>query len=112
MSEASSRPWVMEDRTVYGRAGETICDVLDTCDGLIVFDSTADANGELIVRAVNHFDDLMAALKSIAAGMGNLSLEMMGDAGVAGINDGKARAIYLESFVRIARETLAKVEPI
>lgn len=47
-----------------------------------------------------------AALVQIARGMGNLSLEMMGDAGVSGPNDGKARAIYLQEYVKLARETI------
>lgn len=54
--------------------------------------------------------DPLAALKAIAAGMGNLSLEQMGPDGVSGPNDGKARALYLQTFVRLARETVAKAE--
>ncbi len=55
-----------------------------------------------------HAEKLETALRAIAEGMGNLSLEQMGDAGVHGINDGKQRAIYLETYVRIAREALAE----
>jgi hypothetical protein len=47
------------------------------------------------------------ALQAIAAGMGNLSLEQIGDKGVHGINDGKQRAICLEAAVKMARDALA-----
>lgn len=52
--------------------------------------------------------ELVEALERIAAGMGNLPLDQMGEAGVHGINDGKQRAIYLEDYVRTARSVLAK----
>ena len=64
-------------------------------------------NMRAIVRCVNCHYALLAALKHIASGMGNLSLDEMGPKGVHGINDGKQRAIYLEEFVKQAREALA-----
>ncbi len=55
-------------------------------------------------------DHALGALKVIAAGMGNLTLDEMGPDGVRGINDGRSRAIYLEAFVKLARETLAELQ--
>lgn len=52
--------------------------------------------------------EMREALQEIAMGMGNLSLEQIGDKGVHGINDGKMRGIYLERFVRVSRAALAK----
>lgn len=54
-------------------------------------------------------DKLLTVVKQVAQGMGNLSLEMIGDAGVLGIYDGKQRAIYLECFVKIARDVLKEL---
>jgi hypothetical protein len=52
--------------------------------------------------------EVVEALKEIAAGMGNLSLDQMGPNGVSGINDGRQRAIYLERFVSLARAALSR----
>ncbi len=52
---------------------------------------------------------MRAALEAIAAGMGNLPLlgsSGMGDEGVHGINDGKARGHFLAMYVQIARDAL------
>jgi hypothetical protein len=68
-------------------------------------DPAATANARLLAAA----PCLLAALRTIAAGMGNLSLAMMGDAGVGGINDGKMRAVYLETFVKVARDALGGI---
>jgi hypothetical protein len=57
----------------------------------------------------SQIDVLLQAVKIVAAGMGNLSLEQIGDAGVNGIRDGKARAIYLEMFVKTARDALTEL---
>lgn len=62
----------------------------------------------LIAAARAEQAELVAALQTIAQGMGNLPLDQMGPAGVHGINDGKQRAIYLEHYVGLARDLLAK----
>lgn len=104
----------------YGRiAGR--CPDLRLRNGLIVAkvvrvspgkgrDEIAEANAKFIETAVNSHDDLQALCETVAAGMGNLPLEEIGATGVHGINDGKARAIYLERFVAMARNILAKAE--
>lgn len=48
--------------------------------------------------------ELERFVDGVAAGMGNLPLDQIGPDGVHGPGDGKARAIYLESFVKRARE--------
>lgn len=87
-------------------------------------DGESEANAALIAEAFNVADvtgrtprqladeraELLKTIEYIAAGMGNLSLEEMGDKGVHGIRDGKARAIYLEQYVGMARAVLAKVK--
>ena len=67
-------------------------------------------NAEADARLIAAAPEMYAALKQIAAGMGNLSLEMIGPEGVSGPNDGKARAIYLEDFVKLAREVVGRIE--
>lgn len=68
------------------------------------------ANSALIMRAVAHYAELVAFVRDVAGGMGNLPLSEIGPAGVHGPNDGKARAIYLERFVASARALLFMTE--
>lgn len=51
---------------------------------------------------------LRMVMRYVAAGAGNLSPEMMELEGVSEINDGKMRAISLEAFVKIARDSIGE----
>ena len=67
----------------------------------------AHANSASLARRYKRERDAFElALRQIASGMGNLSLEQIGPKGVIGPNDGKQRAIYLEAFIKIARDAL------
>lgn len=72
--------------------------------------------GELMQLAVaeseRKYAILLQAVRTVASGMGNLSLKDMGDSGVNGINDGRARAIYLEVYVKTCRDALTDVAAI
>ena len=60
--EATARPWIAEQGGRHIHANRDICLIVGKFE-----DPEADANAELIVRAVNAHDELLAACKALMA---------------------------------------------
>lgn len=77
MIQATQRPWILDKRTA------TICilsEKINIADvwAINVSDVESEANARLIVKAVNNFDSMLDALKSVAQSpRGHLSADVV-----------------------------------